>query len=66
VSLFAYLFNGKWSENTFQKLKSFFWLSGRTGNAPFKSGGEKLFSLRKVFSHTFRHIAVAPEHLAEG
>jgi len=27
---------------------------------------KKLFSLQKVFSHTFRHIAVAPQHLAEG
>ena len=66
VSLFAYLLTGEWSEKTFQKLNSYFWLSGRSGNAPFKSGGEKKISLRKVFSHTFRHIAVAPQHLAEG
>ena len=51
---------------TFQKLKSFFWLSGRSGNAPFKSGGEKTFQPAKSFSHTFRHIAVTPQHLAEG
>ena len=53
MSLFAYLLSGEWTEKTFQKLKSFFWLSGCSGHAPFKSGGEKIFQPAKSF---FSHI----------
>jgi len=53
VSLFAYLLSGEWSEKTFQKLKRFLWLSGRSVNAPFKSGGETFFQPAKSF---FSHI----------
>ena len=53
MSLFAYLLSGEWSEKAFHKLTCFFWLSGRSGNAPFKSGGEKTFQPAKSF---FSHI----------
>jgi len=53
VSLFAYLLSGEWTEKTFQKLNSFFWLSGCSGHAPFKSGGEKNNQPAKSF---FSHI----------
>ena len=69
MRLFAHLLSRERSEKTFQPLNRFFWLSCRTGNASLKSGRlaeKKLFSLGKVCSHTFRHFAVAPQHLAEG
>ena len=40
-------------QKTFQKLKRFLWLSGRSVNAPFKSGGETIFQPAKSF---FSHI----------
>ena len=43
-------------EKKSQPLKSFVWLSCRTGNASLKSGREKTFQPAKVFSHTFRQL----------
>jgi len=56
----------KYAKKDFSQADFFFWLSGRSGNAPFKSCGEKTFQPAIFFSHTFSHIAVAPQHLAEG
>ena len=44
-------------EKTFQLLKSFFWVFLSHWHF-FEALQRKLFSLRKVFPHTFRHIAV--------
>ena len=43
----------KYAKKTFHRLIFFFWLSGRSGNAPFKSGGEKTVQPAKSF---FSHI----------
>ena len=43
----------KYAKKDFSQADFFFWLSGRSGNAPFKSGGEKTFQPAKSF---FSHI----------
>ena len=44
----------------FQKLNSFFGLSGRSGNAPFMSGGEKTFQPANSFFLTHSDILLCP------
>ena len=63
MSLFAYLLSGEWSEKNCSDAEKF---SGCLAAVAFLSLVEKNFSACVFFSHTFRHIAVAPQHLAEG
>ena len=52
LALSQTLWPKKYAKKTFHRLKSFFWLSGRSGYAPFKSCGEKTFPItRKAMAH---------------
>ena len=54
---------GNGQKKIVQKLNSFFWLSGRSGNAPFKSGGEKTFQPAKSFFFTHSDILLWPHSI---
>ena len=52
LALSQTLWPKKYAKKTFHRLNSFFWLSGRSGYAPFKSCGEKTFPItRKAMAH---------------